>query len=41
MGDDLDFFEWYAFVDSYNRVEKKFTQKARYYLPKKFDWKRY
>jgi len=23
MGDDLDFFEWYAFVDSYNRVEKR------------------
>ena len=22
MGDDLDFFEWYAYVDSYNRVEK-------------------
>jgi len=21
MGDDLDFFEWYASVDSYNRVE--------------------
>ena len=23
MGDDLDFFEWYASVDSYNRVEKR------------------
>jgi hypothetical protein len=23
MGDDLDFFEWYAFMDSYNRVEKR------------------
>jgi len=21
MGDDLDFFEWYAYVDNYNRVE--------------------
>ncbi len=23
MGDDLDFFEWYACVDSYNRVKKR------------------
>jgi len=23
MGDDLDFFEWYACVDSYNRVDKR------------------
>ena len=23
MGDDLDFFEWYSYVDSYNRVEKR------------------
>jgi DNA topoisomerase IA len=23
MGDDLDFFEWYASVDSYKRVEKR------------------
>jgi DNA topoisomerase IA len=23
MGDDLDFFEWYASVDIYNRVEKR------------------
>lgn len=23
MGDDLDFFEWYANVDSYNRVGKR------------------
>ena len=23
MGDDLDFFEWYSYVDSYKRVEKR------------------
>ncbi len=23
IGDDFDFFEWYAYADSYNRVEKK------------------
>ncbi len=23
MGDDFDFFEWYANVDLYNRVEKR------------------
>jgi DNA topoisomerase IA len=23
MGDNLDFFEWYASADSYNRVEKR------------------
>ena len=23
MGDDLDFFEWYASADSYKRVEKR------------------
>ena len=23
MGDDSDFFEWYSYVDSYNRVEKR------------------
>ena len=22
-GDDSDFFEWYSYVDSYNRVEKR------------------